>query len=113
VSINGIVEKPQNHIAPSNLAIIGRYILTPTVMKNLHERKSNVDGEVQLTDAIVGTLEDSENVYGFRFEGQRFDCGSKAGYLRTCIAFSLSSNELRDDFYNFLRELVYSSKAAE
>jgi UTP--glucose-1-phosphate uridylyltransferase len=79
VSVKGMVEKPPAGQAPSNLAVIGRYILSPNVMSNLNKIKSGAGGEIQLTDAIATEIARSDNVYGFRFRGQRFDCGSKAG----------------------------------
>ncbi|MFC2970582.1 UTP--glucose-1-phosphate uridylyltransferase, partial [Acidimangrovimonas pyrenivorans] len=77
VSVRGMVEKPKPEEAPSNLAVIGRYILTPRVMGNLNKMKSGASGEIQLTDAIADEIAAGRPVYGFRFRGQRFDCGSK------------------------------------
>lgn len=113
VSVKGMVEKPKQHEAPSNLAVIGRYILTPKVMENLNRKKTGAGGEIQLTDAIATEIKTSNNVFGFRFRGQRFDCGSKAGFLQATVAFGLAREDLRDEFASFLREMVTVRKAAE
>jgi UTP--glucose-1-phosphate uridylyltransferase len=113
VSINGMVEKPKPGEAPSNLAVIGRYILTPKVMQNLNRMKAGAGGEIQLTDAIAEEIRKSGNVYGFRFRGQRFDCGSKAGFLQATVAFGLARDELRDEFAQFLTQMTAMQRAAE
>ena len=97
VSVKGMVEKPPAGEAPSNLAVIGRYILSPNVLGNLNRLISGSGGEIQLTDAIADEIEQEHPVYGFRFKGKRFDCGSKAGFLRATVAFALDRPELRDD----------------
>ena len=79
VSVKGMVEKPKADDAPSNLAVIGRYILSPHVLENLSRIKQGAGGEIQLTDAIAEEITAGRNVYGYRFRGQRYDCGSKAG----------------------------------
>lgn len=112
VSVKGMVEKPPAEEAPSNLAVIGRYILTPNVLKNLDDHSKGAGGEIQLTDAIAKEI-DQSGVYGFRFEGQRYDCGSKAGYLQATVAFGLERDELRDEFLHFLNDIVALGKAAE
>jgi len=103
VSVRGMVEKPPADEAPSNLAVIGRYILTPDVLKNLDDHSAGAGGEIQLTDAIAKEIQNS-GVYGFRFEGQRYDCGSKAGYLQATVAFGLARDELRDEFTRNVRQ---------
>ena len=113
VSTKGLVEKPAPGEAPSNLAVIGRYILTPKVLSKLNKKRTGTGGEIQLTDAIADAREDGEDVYGFRFEGQRFDCGSKAGYLQATVAFALSRPDLRDDLWGYLNEVVHAEKAAQ
>ncbi|MCB2093276.1 MAG: UTP--glucose-1-phosphate uridylyltransferase GalU [Rhodobacteraceae bacterium] len=113
VSVKGMVEKPDVKEAPSNLAVIGRYILTPKVLQHLSRVKSGVGGEVQLTDAIAEEITRSNNVYGFRFRGQRFDCGSKAGFLQATVAFGLAREELHDEFIQFLISMTATRKAAE
>ncbi len=113
VSVKGMVEKPAVDDAPSNLAVIGRYILTPDVMRNLNKAKSGAGGEIQLTDAIAQEIQNSDNVYGFRFRGQRYDCGSKAGFLQATVAFGLAREDLRDEFSGFLESMVATRTAAQ
>jgi UTP--glucose-1-phosphate uridylyltransferase len=113
VSVNGMVEKPEAGTAPSNLAVIGRYILSPSVLKNLDTVQAGSGGEIQLTDAIACQVGTSEGVYGYRFRGQRFDCGSKAGFLQATVAFGLAREELRCEFMRFLRSLDATKYAAE
>lgn len=113
VSVKGMVEKPEASEAPSNLAVIGRYILTPRIMDNLNAMKAGTGGEIQLTDAIAAEISTSNNVFGFRFRGQRFDCGSKAGFLQATVAFGLARDDLRDEFAAFLGDMVGLRKAAE
>ena len=113
VSVKGMVEKPKANEAPSNLAVIGRYILSPNVLRNLDRKQTGAGGEIQLTDAIAQEITNSNDVYGFRFRGQRFDCGSKAGFLQATVAFGLARAELRDEFMQFLTEMTQMRKAAE
>ena len=93
--------------------MIGRYVLNPAVMKNLNRMEVGAGNEIQLTDAIAREIERVDNVYGYRFEGQRFDCGSKGGFLQATVSFGLSRSELREEFLEFLVELIESRKAAE
>ncbi|ETX15315.1 UTP--glucose-1-phosphate uridylyltransferase [Roseivivax halodurans JCM 10272] len=113
VQVKGMVEKPKVEDSPSNLAVIGRYILSPQVLKNLDDMKEGAGGEIQLTDAIAQEIGGSEGVYGLRFRGQRFDCGSKAGFLQATVAFGLEREELKDDLWRYLQEVVSSDKAAQ
>ena len=113
VSVRGMVEKPEPEDAPSNLAVIGRYILTPGVMKNLRIQGAGAGGEIQLTDAIAKEIEKSDNVFGFRFDGQRYDCGSKAGFLQATVAFALARGDLSDEFMEFLIKMVDTRRAAQ
>lgn len=113
VSVKGMVEKPKAEEAPSNLAVIGRYILGPSVMRNLNKIKSGAGGEIQLTDAIAADIGTETSVYGYRFRGQRFDCGSKAGFLQATVSFALARDDLRDDLSRYLDEIVQTQKAAE
>jgi len=113
VSVKGMVEKPKAGTAPSNLAVIGRYILSPDVMHHLDRMRTGAGGEIQLTDAIAAEIRDGAAVYGYRFRGQRFDCGSKAGFLQATVAFGLSRDDLRDEFGQFLQEMMALRKAAE
>ncbi len=113
VSTNGMVEKPAPGEAPSNLAVIGRYILTPTVLRKLNKKQTGAGGEIQLTDAIAAARAEGEEVYGFRFEGERFDCGSKAGFLQATVAFALAREDLGGELRAFLQDILYSEKAAQ
>ncbi|MEX2519553.1 MAG: UTP--glucose-1-phosphate uridylyltransferase GalU [Paracoccaceae bacterium] len=111
VEMKGMIEKPDAADAPSNLAVIGRYILSPRVMKNLSRIKAGANGEIQLTDAIAEEIKIGRPVYGMRFEGTRFDCGSKLGYLQATVAFALARDEFREDFGAFITETAAKIKA--
>ena len=113
VSVKGMVEKPKAGEAPSNLAVIGRYILSPKILENLDAKTTGAGGEIQLTDAIAKEINGDEGVYGYRFNGQRYDCGSKAGFLQATVAFGLSRDDLRDDLEAYLHEVVSARKAAQ
>ncbi len=113
VRAKGMVEKPPAAEAPSNLAVIGRYILTPTILQKLNKKEQGAGGEIQLTDAIRAAQEDGEDIYGYRFAGERYDCGSKAGFLQATISFALQREDLRDELYSFLCETMSMSKAAQ
>ena len=94
-TIDGMVEKPPKGTAPSNLSITGRYILQPEIFKVLETQERGAGGEIQLTDAMIG-LAKTQAFYGLQFEGERHDCGSRAGFLRANIAFGLQRPDLRD-----------------
>lgn len=113
VSVKGMVEKPAVEEAPSNLAVIGRYILTPRVLQHLNRIKTGAGGEIQLTDAISEEIRRGGKVFGLRFDGQRFDCGSKAGFLQATVAFGLARPELRDELMDFLVGITSMRNAAE
>jgi len=98
VSVRGMVEKPPLGHEPSNFAVIGRYILPPTIMRNLTKIKRGAGDEIQLTDAIAQEIDQGRDVYGYQFSGQRFDCGSKAGFLQATVAFGLERDDLQDEF---------------
>ena len=112
VRVKGMVEKPTAEEAPSNLAVIGRYILSPKVLTNLNKLKQGAGGEIQLTDAIAEEAK-SGNVFGYRFRGQRYDCGSKAGFLQATVAFALARPDLRDEFGEYLTDLMALQQAAQ
>jgi len=116
VLVRGMVEKPAPGEAPSNLAVIGRYILTPRVLHHLDQNLKHgllgAGGELQLTDAIAREI-DGQGVYGYRFNGQRFDCGSKAGFLQATVSFALARADLRDEFQQYLSTLAAMKEAAE
>ena len=113
VSVKGMVEKPAAGKAPSNLAVIGRYILTPDILRNLNRQKVGAGDEIQLTDAIAQETATKGNVYGFRFQGQRFDCGSKAGFVKATIEFALARDDLREELDEYLRGRGAMNQAAE
>ncbi|MGX9352516.1 UTP--glucose-1-phosphate uridylyltransferase [Shimia sp. W99] len=113
VTVGGMVEKPAAEKAPSNLAVIGRYILSPTVLRNLSKQKSGAGGEIQLTDAIAAEISQGRGVFGYRFAGQRHDCGSKAGFLQATVAFGLARDDLRDELAAYLEEMIAMRKAAQ
>ncbi len=98
-----MVEKPKREEAPSNLAIIGRYVLTPDIFPILEKQKPGKGGEIQLTDAIRKLLQD-EAVYGCRFAGVRHDCGDKLGFLKATVDMALKREEFNADFKTFLRQ---------
>ena len=112
VQAKGMVEKPKAEDAPSNLAVIGRYILQPKVLNNLNKLKQGAGGEIQLTDAIAEETKTGK-VYGYRFRGQRYDCGSKAGFLQATVAFGLARPDLRDEFGAYLQDMMALQKAAQ
>ncbi|HDY81454.1 MAG TPA: UTP--glucose-1-phosphate uridylyltransferase GalU [Halieaceae bacterium] len=99
--VRSIVEKPAPEDARSNLAVVGRYVLTPAIFKHLEQIPRGAGGEIQLTDAIEKLLCD-ESVLAYRFEGKRYDCGSKLGYLQATVEYALEHPELRDDFLEYL-----------
>ncbi len=101
--VRGMVEKPDAARAPSSLAVIGRYILAPTVLSHLDTLKAGAGGEIQLTDAIAADIAALDNVHAYRFNGTRYDCGTKAGYLQATVSFGLARQELRGEFLDFLR----------
>ncbi|MDQ2094268.1 UTP--glucose-1-phosphate uridylyltransferase GalU [Rhodalgimonas zhirmunskyi] len=113
ISVKGMVEKPKQEDAPSNLAVIGRYILTPDVMRHLNKRETGAGGEIQLTDAIDAEIAAERPVYGYRFNGQRFDCGSKAGFLQATVSFGLAREELHDSLMEYIQDIVHADKAAQ
>ncbi len=109
----GMVEKPAPEDAPSTMAVIGRYILSASVLETLGAGKRGAGGEIQLTDAIAAEIDHGRPVHGFRFDGQRFDCGSKSGYLQATVAFGLARDDLRDEFSAYLAGIAGSQRAAE
>ncbi len=101
-SARGVVEKPAPNKAPSNLAIIGRYILDPIVLRVLEYQSRGAENEIQLTDSLAKSLELNVPLHGFRFDGRRFDCGGKVGYLEANLAYALE----RDDMKERVREML-------
>jgi UTP--glucose-1-phosphate uridylyltransferase len=105
--IKSIVEKPAPDRAPSRLAVVGRYLLTPKIFQYLEQIGQGAGGEIQLTDAIAGLLND-EQVLGYQFQGKRYDCGSKIGYLMATVDYALQHPNLREAFKEHLTT-IYSS----
>jgi UTP--glucose-1-phosphate uridylyltransferase len=102
--VHDLVEKPKQEKAPSNLAIVGRYILTPTIFEMLSSIKPGALGELQLTDGLKQLLA-KEKIYGFIFEGKRHDAGDKLGFLKATVEFGLKHHELGSQFREYLRTL--------
>ena len=103
-SIKSIVEKPSPKNAKSNIAVVGRFILTPAIFSKIEKSKPGTGNEIQLTDAISDLMKD-EDVYGYQFEGKRFDCGSKIGYLKASVEYALEHSEVKKDFKAYLKKL--------
>jgi UTP--glucose-1-phosphate uridylyltransferase len=103
--VDGMVEKPPRGTAPSNLSITGRYILQPEIFKILERQERGAGGEIQLTDAMIG-LSKTQTFYGVEFEGERHDCGSKAGFLRANIAYAMARPDLRDGLREEMRKYL-------
>ncbi|TFJ39019.1 UTP--glucose-1-phosphate uridylyltransferase [Carnobacterium divergens] len=103
--VNGLVEKPAIEDAPSNLAIIGRYLLTPAIFDLLEKQEPGVGNEIQLTDAIA-TLNKQEEVYSYEFKGTRYDVGDKMGFLKTNIEYGLNHPELKEDLKTYLKTIT-------
>lgn len=104
--LSNIIEKPRPVQAPSNLAVVGRYILTPHIFELLEKTQEGSGGEIQLTDAIAQLLE-AEKVLSYRFNGTRYDCGSKLGYLQATVEYALKHPELKDQFREYLQALKF------
>lgn len=102
--VRGLVEKPAVEEAPSNIAILGRYIITPQIFKILEETKPGRGGEIQLTDAL-SKLIGEEAIYAYEFEGTRYDIGDKLGFLKATVEYALRREDLRDRFTEYLNSL--------
>ncbi len=102
--MEGIVEKPSPEEAPSNLGVVGRYILTPRIFSHLESVQAGAGGEIQLTDAIAQLLQ-KEQVLAYEFRGRRYDCGSKLGYLQATVEYALQHPQLKEEFHAYLRQL--------
>jgi len=107
--VRRFVEKPAPGTAPSNLAIVGRYVLTPEIFLFLEKQEVGAGGEIQLTDAI-GRLNEIQRVFAYEFEGKRYDVGEKLGFIETTIEFALQNKKLRDDLLSFLERMVTEAK---
>ncbi|MFM2344931.1 MAG: hypothetical protein RLZZ210_1543 [Pseudomonadota bacterium] len=102
VKLSGIIEKPKPEDAPSNLGVVGRYILTPRIFEHIKQIKSGAGGEIQLTDAIARLLTE-EQVLAYAYDGIRYDCGSKIGYLKATLDLALKHDECGQEFLQFLK----------
>lgn len=105
IRIRRLVEKPKPGTAPSNLAVIGRYVLPSRLFEDLERAKPGVGGEIQLTDALA-ELARREGLIGYEFEGQRYDAGDRVGFLKANIAYALKRDDLREPLLAYLREVV-------
>ena len=105
--VEGMVEKPRPEDAPSNISAVGRYILTPAIFEEIAQVGRGAGGEIQLTDAIVRLLE-REQVVAYQFDGERYDCGSKLGYLQATVEYALCHPELSEEFRAYLKTLMLS-----
>ncbi len=103
-TITNIIEKPKPVQAPSNLAVVGRYVLVPRIFELLETTQSGAGGEIQLTDAIAKLLEE-QRVLSYHFDGKRYDCGSKLGYLQATVEYALQHTELSEQFRQYLKDL--------
>ncbi|KXH86103.1 UTP--glucose-1-phosphate uridylyltransferase GalU [Sporosarcina sp. HYO08] len=109
--IRNLVEKPNPREAPSNLAIVGRYILTPEIFRFLNEQKVGAGGEIQLTDAIQ-QLNRHQNVFAYEFEGKRYDVGEKTGFIKATIDFALLDGGIRSELLAYMNEVIAKEKNA-
>ncbi|MBS2970740.1 UTP--glucose-1-phosphate uridylyltransferase GalU [Metabacillus sp. KIGAM252] len=105
ISVHTLVEKPKREEAPSNYAIMGRYILTPEIFSILDELPPGAGGEIQLTDALK-VLNESQPIYAYNFDGQRYDVGDKFGFIKATVDFALEREDLRDQVNNYLEKVV-------
>ncbi len=101
--VNAIVEKPKPEVAPSTLGVVGRYILTPRIFHHIEHLKPGAGGELQLTDAIAALLQEQQ-VLAYAFEGIRYDCGSKLGYLQATVEYAMKHPEVSDEFAAYLKD---------
>lgn len=102
--VRSIIEKPKPAVAPSNLAVVGRYVLAPAIFEHLEQLGQGAGGEIQLTDGIAALMRE-EAVYAYRFNGKRYDCGSKLGYLQATVEYALSHPALGKEFRKYLKGL--------
>ena len=105
IKLSGIVEKPLIEQSPSDLAVLGRYVLTPEIFKFLETQGAGKNGEIQLTDAIL-RLMDIQTVYAYKFEGIRYDVGDKFGFVKATIDFALQRDELREELSGYIKKLA-------
>ncbi len=108
--VRSIVEKPKPAAAPSNLAVVGRYVLAPSIFEHLERIGRGAGGEIQLTDGIAALMRE-EAVYAYRFSGKRYDCGSKLGYLQATVEYALGHDSLGREFRQYLKGLDVEAAA--
>lgn len=104
--VKDVVEKPDRESAPSNIAILGRYIITPQIFEHLENVKPGKGGEIQLTDALKSLIQ-HEAMYAYDFVGKRYDVGNKLGFLQATVEFALKREDIREDFEAYLKELLH------
>jgi UTP--glucose-1-phosphate uridylyltransferase len=110
--VRSIIEKPKPAQSPSNLAVVGRYVLAPSIFEHLERLGHGAGGEIQLTDGIAALMRE-EAVYAYRFAGKRYDCGSKLGYLQATVEYALGHPALGKDFRKYLEHLDIDAAAAD
>ena len=104
--MSGIVEKPNKDEAPSDMGVVGRYILNSSIFDILEKTKKGVDNEIQLTDAIASQIL-KEKIYAYEFEGERFDCGSKFGFMKATIQYGLKHREVAPELKEYLQNIKF------
>jgi len=107
--VKGLVEKPNKEDAPSNTAILGRYIVTPKIFEILERTEPGKGNEIQLTDALLQLLNE-EAIYAYNFKGKRYDVGDKLGYLEATVEYALRKPELKEEFTEYLKSIVASHR---
>lgn len=107
--VNGMVEKPKKEDAPSNIAVLGRYIITPEIFRCIEDTKPGAGGEIQLTDALL-KLSEIQSVYAYDFIGTRYDVGNKMGFLKATVEYALRRDDLKDGFMQYLKQIVGENK---
>ena len=105
IEVTGLVEKPNPEDAPSTIAIVGRYIIQPSVFTTLSTQSKGAGGEIQLTDALSSEIGKTP-FFGYQFSGTRFDCGSKLGFLQANLAYAFQRDDLKEPLQKWLRELI-------
>lgn len=103
--LKGMVEKPNREDAPSDVAVLGRYVITPAIFDYLEKTPKGAGGEIQLTDALV-MLAENEDMYAYDFEGKRYDIGNKQGFLQATVEFALSRDDLKGEFTSYIKEIA-------
>ena len=104
-SVKDLVEKPKENEAPSNMGIIGRYVLTPEIFNSLKQTLPGIKNEVQLTDALKSLLK-TQNIFAYKLQGKRYDIGNKLGFLKATIELALQREDLKDDIRNYLKQIL-------